>query len=53
MTKRTEEIMDRWNIIHQNTAQIARAMAYLWHIDEPLVEFIVNDELHRRQRESD
>ena len=50
MTHR-EEIMARWDSLHQNTAQIARSMQSNLHApDEPLVDAIVSDELHRRQR---
>lgn len=46
--KLIDEVMERWDVLHQNTNQIVRALAGLWKLDEPQVDRIVSKVLGQR-----
>ncbi len=46
--KLIDEIMERWDVLHQNTNQIAKSMAGRWLLNQAQVDKIVGDVLDQR-----
>ena len=46
--KLIDEIMERWDVLHQNTNQIVRSLKGRWLLNEAQVDRIVGDVLDQR-----